>query len=480
MPRRLLCLAIAALITAPAAFASNATTLTLYHANDNALFSGGTQGTLDAGHALVEESRTVELAPGTHTVRIDDLPATLDPEAIAVNFGGGAKVTVRGQRVVLANASPGGALDGAIGQPVTVATQNGTVSGTLLGASPNGVLIRSADGQTTLIHQYTQLSLPSNAVASGSSLILNVDSAAAGARSTKVTYTASGLGWRAAYRALLEGGAACRMQFTPEASIANRSGRDYANARIKLVAGQANLGTPNVRMFSMAKGPAPMAAAAMPIQAPLGDYRSFTLPGNVSLPNGTVTLAPLYAAQTLACQRQYVVDDGNAYSPPRPNLNDYGANDYHDRAIGSTLSFTAPDALPAGTLRAWLTDRDGAPALLGEGAVADTPKGQQVAVQLGESFDLRASRERTEFHVDARNHNMTEAYRITLSNGGDSARTVTLREHPNRWREWKLTQSSRKPTRQTPQLLEFNVSVPAHGTATLTYAVEYTWTAQEQ
>lgn len=480
MSRRLLCLAITTLLATPIAFADGTTTLTIYHADNDALFSGSAQGTLDAGHAVVAEHRTLDLAAGTHTVRIGDLPATLDPEAIAITFGAGSKPTIVGRRILLANASAAGSLDAAVGQQVTVTTAESTIRGTLLGASPGGVLIRTVNGQTTLIHQYTQLTLPPDAVTTGSTLLLNVDAPASAARTAKLTYTASGLGWRAAYRVQLEGGTTCRMQFESEASIANRSGRDYDGATIKLVAGQPNLGAPNVRMFSMAKAPVPMAVAATPVQAPLGDYRSFTLPGAVSLPNGTVTLTPLYATQTLPCQRQYIVEDGNAYFPPRPNLNDYNSDDYHDRAIGSTLAFSAPDALPTGTLRAWLTDRDGAPALLGEGAVADTPKGQPVAVQLGQSFDLRANRERTAFHVDARAHTLTEAYRITLTNGGDAARTVTLREHPNRWREWKLTQTSSKPTKQTPQLLEFNMAVPPRGEATLTYGIEYNWTAQDQ
>ena len=217
----------------------------------------------------------------------------------------------------------------------------------------------------------------------------------------------------------------------------------------------------------------------MPQQSSLGDYRSFALPGAVSLPNGTVTLTPLYATRQLSCQREYVIEDGGTYYPPHPNTNDYGAQDYKDRAIASTLAFTAPDNLPAGTLRAWITDRDGAPALLGEGAVADTPKGQPIAVELGQSFDLRASRERTAFHVDAAAHSMSESYKLTLTNGGEAARMVTVREHPNRWREWTVTKSSVKPAKQTPQLLEFKVPVPANGKATLTYTVKYTWTAQD-
>ena len=475
MSRRLLCAALAALLTTPAAFAADPASLTVYHADNDALFSGSAQGPLDAGHALVHERRTLDLQAGNHQIRIGDLPATLDPEAVAVALGSNASVL--GQRVVLANASANSALDGAIGSQVEVQSGGGSFPGELLGASDNGVLVRTRDGAVHLVHDYASITLPGDAVSGGSALLLDVDAESAGNRDARLTYATSGLGWRAAYNATLASGNACRMQFKPEASIANRSGRDYDGAMIKLVAGQPNLGN-RARMYSMAKAPVPM-AAAMPEQASLGDYRSFTLPGAVTLPNGTVTLTPLYPVQTLDCQREYVIEDGGAYFPPKPNTNDYGAQDYQDRAITSTLAFNAPDALPAGTLRAWIIDRDGAPALLGQGGVADTPKGQRVSVQLGESFDLRASRERTAFHVDANAHTMTESYKVTLTNGGDAAHTVTVREHPNRWREWTVASSSIKPSKQTPQLLEFEVPVPAAGNVTLTYTVKYTWTARD-
>ena len=61
-----------------------------------------------------------------------------------------------------------------------------------------------------------------------------------------------------------------------------------------------------------------------------------------------------------------------------------------------------------------------------------------------------------------------------------AARTVTVREHPNRWREWTLVSSSSKPANQTTDTLEFRVQVPANGKATLSYALRYSWSADEQ
>jgi len=430
---------------------------------------------------VVHEQRNVEVQAGRHALRIGGLPASVEPEAVRVNFGDG--VDVLGRRIVLARGSADSALAGHIGEHVVVISNSGQTiaDGTLLDAGDNGLSVRNASGGVLVVHDYATVALQPGSVSGGGSVLLDVDASAAGTREARLTYSTSGIGWRAAYDATLAGGTGCRMHFDPQASIANRSGRDYGNATIKLVAGQPNLaGAP--RMY-MAKSMMAEAAPSRPLpqQHALGDYRSFTLPHPVDLPDGTVTLTPLYAPSDLGCTRQYLLESGNTWHPPKPMVQaDYGNEGFQDRPIASTLLFDAPAALPAGMLRAFTVDRDGAPELLGQGEIPDTPKGQQARVTLGESFDLRASRERTVFTVDKNAHTMDEAFRVTLANGGDAARTVTVREHPNRWNVWKLISSNAKPSKQTPDMLEFAISVPAHGKATLDYRVRYTWLPKDE
>jgi hypothetical protein len=490
MQPRLLTAALALALTATAACAANDpqagsadanATLTIYHADNDALFSGDAQGALDSGHAVVHEQRNLDVQSGRHTLRIGGLPASVEPEAVQVNFGNG--VDVLGRRIVLARGDADSALGGHVGEHVTVAGSNGQAlaEGTLLGSDDNGLTVRGANGSVTVVHDYATVALQPGSVNGGGSVLLDVDANASGEREARLTYSMSGIGWRAAYEATLQGGTACRMHFDPQASIANRSGRDYDGASLKLVAGQPNLaGAPRLYMAKTM-----MASAApprpLPSQAALGDYRSFALPQPVDLPDGTVTLTPLYTPSDIGCTRQYLLESGGTWHPPKPILQaDYGNEHFQDRAIASTLLFDAPAALPAGTLRAFTVDRDGAPELLGQGDIPDTPQGQQVRVTLGESFDLRASRERTAFSVDQGAHTMDEGFRVTLTNGGETARTVTVREHPNRWNVWKLVSSSAKPDKQTPDTLEFAVNVPAHGKATLDYRVRYTWLPKDE
>jgi hypothetical protein len=282
---------------------------------------------------------------------------------------------------------------------------------------------------------------------------------------------------------MLQPGDRCQMQFESRASIANRSGRDWKDAQLTLVAGEPN--------FAKSSAPRPMAApvayamraktdaAQLPEQDTLADYRTYTLPGAVDLPDGSVSQVPLYATRTLECERTSLFENGGGWVPPQPMINrDYlpGGNG----AIASTLQLHAFDSLPAGYLRVLTADRNGTPQFIGEGRINDTPKGTDAHITLGTAFDLRGERERTAFSVDKAGRTLDESFRITLTNAGDSARVVTVREHPSRWRQWTLLSSSGKPGQQTPDTLEFRVTVPAGGKATLDYAVRYQWTADDK
>ncbi|UGB39066.1 DUF4139 domain-containing protein [Frateuria soli] len=457
--------------------AEAATALTLYRSDSAALFASTGDGSVGDGHAVVREQRTLQLKAGTQDVSVGDLPLYLDPEAIALSFAND-RARVISQRLLLGQGNEA-ALAGLVGREITVLGDNGEslAQGTLLRAG-SGLLVKGALGNT-LVHDYAAVRSSGDDFPTGSSLRLRVDATRAGTATAVLSYPTGGLGWRAAYVATLQPGGTCRMAFESRASIANRSGRDWRNATVELVAGEpsfAKAGAPRP-MMAMARG-YKAEAADMPQQSALGDYRLYTLPQPVDLPDGSVSQVPLYTTRTLACERTALYENGNAWTPPEPMLspdfNIGGGN-----TIESTLRFTAFDSLPAGYLRVLGNDARGTPQFLGEGRIEDTPKGSDATLTLGTAFDLRAERERTSFKLDKSARTMDEAFRITLTNAGESARVVTVREHPSRWREWTLASSSVKPSKQSPDVLEFRVNVPPGGKATLDYAVHYRWAADQ-
>lgn len=469
---------VAAIAGSSTAHAADSTELTVYRSDNPALYASSGDGSVDDGHAVVREQRQLSLVAGIHDVVLGDLPTFLDPEALTLSFPGGTAKIIAQQ--FLLDQGTHTALRGLTGRTVDVLGSDGQLlaNGTLLRAG-DGLLVRGSNGQTTLVTHYAAVRSSGGDFPTGSSLRLRVDAARAGPAQAVLSYPTSGLGWRAAYVATLQPGAACRMQFESRASIANRSGRDWDDTRLTLIAGDPN--------FAKASAPRPMmmkaatlngGAEAFPRQSTLADYRSYTLPAAVDLPKGSVSQLPLYASRSMDCVRTALFENGNRWLPPQPMLSrDF--NQDGGGAIISTLQLRAFDSLPAGYLRVLTADKNGTPQFIGEGRIDDTPKGSDATITLGTAFDLRAERTRTAFSVDRAGHTLDEAFRITLSNAGDSPRTVTVREHPNRWRQWTLVSSSRKPSQQGPDTLEFHVDVPAQGKATLDYALRYQWSVDD-
>jgi hypothetical protein len=478
--RTALALACAVFCTAPLAQAADHASITLYRSDNASLYASSGDSAVNDGYAVVREQRNVSLQAGVHDIVLGDLPNNLDAEAMALGFpDGGAKVI--SQRLLLGQGA-NAALTGLTGSSISVLGDNGQplANGTLLRAGDEGLIVSNANGGTTLVRNYAAVNTPSGNFPTGSSLRLRVDAARSGDTPAVLSYPASGMGWRAAYVATLQAGNSCSMQFESRASIANRSGRDWHDTALTLIAGEPNFAKPSGPrpMMMMKAMAAPAPAEALPEQSSLADYRSYTLPAPVDLPDGSISQVPLYATRSLSCVRTALYDNGGAWLPPQPMLNSE-FNTTGNTSIVSTLGFTAFDSLPAGYLRVLTADRNGVPQFIGEGRINDTPKGSDATITLGTAFDLRGNRERTSFHVDKDGRTMDEAFRITLTNTSDSPRTITVREHPDRWRQWNLTSSTSKPSKQTINTLEFKVDVPANGKAVLDYAVRYTWTADD-
>lgn len=448
--------------------------LTIYRSDGDALFDSGSSP-VNEGHSVVHEERTLQLTGSRQTVVVDGLPAMLDTEAVAINLGNAGRVLA--QRIV--SAGDGGALAAHRGERVEVIGNDGRIvaDGTLVALDGGNLGVRDADGRIGYVRDYVRIMFPAGKGLPGSTLQVVVDGKAGAANAT-LTYPTSGLGWRAAYSALLQPGE-CSLRLDALASIANRSGRDFPAALIKLIAGAPNFAKGGGGRPMMMKAMAASAPEEAPQQSSLGDYRSYTLDGSLDLPDASVTQVPLYPTRELPCERQWVFDNGTWGYGQKPVLQ----TDIGEPASGpvlSRLTFSATENLPAGNLRALVADKDGRVELLGENRIGDVQKGRRVDVGLGVAFDLAATRERTVFSVDKAAREMDEGFRVTLTNSGNSARSITVREHHFRWRTWSVVSSSQKPDKQTPDLLEFRVPVPANGKATLDYLVRYVWSASDE
>ena len=441
------------------------------------------------GFALVERRVGFELANGDNSVHLGGLPRALDAASVVLTPPAG--VSVRGQRFDFALADQAELLRRALGQGVTVEQSVGnerqSYTGTLVSAG-DGLTLRLPDGRIKVLSSYSSFELPRmpEGVVNEPTLTWTLASARAGRQEFGLSYATAGLAWQAEYRIDARGlGSECRMSLDGAAMVVNRSGADFKDVRLTLVAGQPNrapvAGVPAPPPMARAKA-AMMVADQAVAATPSGEYQSYRLPQPGSLPQGAVQRLPLVdKAEGIACERRYETTwQQGEWRPPYPIVDENwnAPGDAQPQPVTASLRFRNDQAaglglpLPAGRVRMF-DGRD----FLGETLLGHTAAGQDVALTIGEVFDLKAERKREDFQLDRAGRTMSERISVKLRNSKAQAATVRVVERLGRWTDWEIVDSSVKPVKRNAQTASFDVPVPAGGEATLAYTVRYRWAA---
>ncbi|KAA2285709.1 DUF4139 domain-containing protein [Arenimonas fontis] len=468
----------------PLAAAAESPRLTVYSGDYEAVAqSGGPPGRI--GLARYEAELRFELPAGRSEQRLGGLPAALDAGSVLLRPRGQARVA--GQRFDFAIAGQEELLRRAIGRQVTVEQDIGgsrqTHTGVLLAAG-NGLSLRLPDGRVRVLSEYASFELPAlpEGVVNEPTLVWTLDATRAGHQAFDLAYDTGGLGWRAEYQAELAGqGQACRMRLEGGAMVVNRSGTDFREVALTLVAGEPNRASAPVVAEMAAVVVSGTRAKATYDAAPdarvAGESHAYRIPGLSTLADGSIQRLPLLdAAEGIVCERRYDIGTpGNDWSPPQPILDRNFNGDGGERPVTANLAFRNRGQglgvpLPAGRVR---VSENGD--LLGEAMIGHTAAGAEVRLSLGTAFDLDAERTRAGFQLDRAGRQMTETVRYTVRNAKAGAATVRIHEPMPRWSEWELVSSSVPAAARDAQSASFDLKVPAGGEAQLEYTVRYRW-----
>jgi hypothetical protein len=178
----------------------------------------------------------------------------------------------------------------------------------------------------------------------------------------------------------------------------------------------------------------------------------------------------------------YYVYDGSLpfYGYGRPITDQYygetGVTDVQNYLEFSTGEEEGLGAdLPAGRVRVYQEDVDGAALLIGENRIDHTPEGEKINIYLGNAFDLVGERVQTNFRLVS-NSVLQETFEISLRNRKDD-QTVEIRvpERLYRWSNWEILESSTDFERLNAHTIEFRVDVPPGEEVKITYTVQYSW-----
>ena len=456
MPRRALWHTLA-LLASPVAIVPLALSPAPVHAGPSL-----TLYTSDLG--LVKEARSLELRGGRDTLRLEGVSNRLDPSSLRLVPSSGRLARLAYRWDV---ASGDGLLEKAIGSRVRVVakTNERVTEGTLLSADGGWLVVRGDDGALSMLSreamQEVRLARPDAGLSLRPAVEAVVEGAKRGTGGVELQYLTGGLSWAAEHTLVRTGETTA--QWSAVVRVENTTGRAYADASVKLLAGdisRTGVPAPRPEMAMMAKVSAADGAGFAPSEQAFSDYHLYTLPGSVTLRDRESQTLVLIEPRTVAVKPQYVYRGGNA------------------TGVESKLEFvnSAKEGtgvpIPGGRVRCYAPDPDKDLQLTGETTVRHTAVDEKLTLEMGYAFDLAAERRQTS---ERRVSDREREYSVEIKLRNRKSVDVTIAVEEPVSGDVDVLKSSLPPTRTESNLLRFNVPVAAGKEVVLTYTARQRW-----
>jgi hypothetical protein len=422
--------------------------------------------------ALIKEVRRLDLDKGTNDIALRDVSARMRPETASLRAVAGPPLRLLEQNFDFDLLTPQKLLEKYVGQNVTVIRSHPTTGAETretarVLATNGGTVLRFADRiETGVFGRLAFDNIPAT-LRDRPTLVVKLDSAAAGRQTAELSYLSGGLSWKADYVAELAGDEA-HLDLAGWVTLTNQSGTAYENARLQLVAGDVNLvrqefAQKSRAMVQAAPAPAPMA------REEVFDYHLYTLGRTTTvLDNQTKQVALLSAAQ-VPVRKEYLLAGETWYYQAQ------ASDEGRKQKIAVFLEFENAGGdlgkpLPKGVVRVYKKDSKGNAIFIGEDAIDHTARNDKVRLKMGNAFDVTALRKQTGYRLVAGRPNPVyeTAWRLELNNAKEQPVTVKVVEPmPG---DWEIISESQVHAKGDAHAAVWQVPVPAGGKAVLEYS----------
>lgn len=421
--------------------------------------------------ALVQDVRTLDVGKGRQRVELKDVSASIRPETAALT---GAGLGIVEQNFDYDLLTPAKLMEKAVGHQVEIVRTNPgdgketRETATVLSVN-DGVVLKIGDHIEVLRDDGAPTRVIFNGVPENlraqPTLSVTVDSDHAGPRRATLSYLTRGLSWKADYVALFdEAKGALDMQGW--ITLSNESGTTYRDAKLQLVAGQAQtLDGPTEQADDGGEGG--QAGSEASSQGRVGDFYLYPLPQRTTVADKQTKQVGFLEAKGVKARKAYVYRAGWFASLQQPAH----AEVVLDFANSGAGGLGAP--LPAGVVRVYARDPAGEPKFIGESRIDHTPQGSELLIKTGEAFDVTVQPTvvKEESHGRYRSK-YTMSY--LFKNARGQPVTVELRQG-GLWRNGAVLDESLKSRRIDAYTLGWDVPVAANGETTLTFTVDTGW-----
>jgi hypothetical protein len=425
---------------------------------------------------LVKDVRELTLGPGGSEVRFMDVASQIDPTTVhlkSLTDPTGLRILEQNYEYDLLN--PQKLLDKFVGKSVKLMTSDGTLVDAILLSNNNGPIYK-INGQIHLGHSGRVIlpEIPDNLIPKPT-LVWLLQNRTGRSQRVEASYLTGGMTWKADYVVVLNakdtGG-----DLSGWVTIDNKSGATYADAALKLVAGDIHRAATRKEMrdaleIAARKAEAPQAARQFQ-QESFFEYHLYSLDGRTTIKHNQVKQISLMSVNEI---------------PIKKELHYYGASQYYRGPLGTPMSNQKIGVfleiankeqhrlgmpLPKGTIRVYKAASDGSLQFIGEDIIDHTPKNEKVKIKMGEAFDVVGERTQRDWKKIAWNVYETE-WDVQIRNHKKEDVQVTIIEPvPG---DWEVIKTSHPYEKAEAHTLKYVVTVPKDDKVTVTYRVRMRW-----
>ena len=454
---------------------------------------------------LVHEVRPVSLQNGSQKLQLTEVSKQLDPRSVMLDWPNNSDLPAPiSNSYDLGVNNDSDLMKRYLGQDVEVVryNQNGSVSerdkGKLMVASPGQTVIQTGD--KFLINPPGSIEAPTQSdIVTIPQLSVQVESPKVEQADLNLSYLTRGLSWATDYVAqLLPSDDAISLQCW--ATVTNKTGTTFPNAKVTLMAGQPNRAALNARART------PMAAesidgeamlaegvrgyadavgndftlakhAAMKAPEAVGDLQAYDVVKPADIVQDQMNRLMLLSSEKVPIEKEYraVLPVLTSYGYVDYDYDYYGQRDNPRGVVTMAFHFKndpksglgAP--LPAGILRVYGKDQSGSNRYLGAANVWNAPKDAKVDVTLANAFDLYTMRRITATKKMSK-HTIRKTVEITVHNAKSADADVLVLQ--NFGGKFKIVDESIKHESPDASSARWKVHVPAGKDTVLKFSVD--------
>ncbi len=411
--------------------------------------------------AVIRDNRDMQFIKGVQTKTMTDVPERIDPTSVRFAVeGGGIGMIEQNYRYDLVNSQK--VLRRYIDNTISIRIKEGDLIEGVLQSVAGDVVVSTTDGveivRLDAIERFSFSELPEGLI-TRPTLFWTLSSDRTRTAPAEISYMSSGFEWHAEYNAVI-GADEKSMDISSWVSIHNNSGATYENANLKLVAGDVNrvVQPQLMRKDAMLAAEQERTAGGFDERG-LFEYHLYDLQGQTTLNNSEIKQIALFPATAVKIKKVLVFD---ARKNPAGVTATVEFKNREDDGLGLPL--------PAGKVRVYSRDEDGAIEFVGEDRIDHTPKNEEVKLTLGTAFDIAAERK----VMDTRritDRVREETIEIELRNRKTVLADIQIVEHFRG--DWEIRKSTDNFIKKDAYTTECTVSVPADGIKTVTFTVRF-------